>query len=114
MGIEKPYEVESGTLREPPAAPHRIPLDARVRDLVRSSERGVIVAGCALEAPNGDPERVARELRALVTHRLEERRPNIDAHAWARFVEVVRGVARGRRYADYDLSWTLIEAIDGL
>ncbi len=113
MGIEKPFEVETGRLRDPPPAPRRVPIEERVRTLVQPVKDGVLVAGHLLQTA-GDPERAARDLRGLLTHRLEERRPNVDAHAWARFVEVVHGVVRDRRYADYDLSWTLLEAVDGL
>lgn len=113
MGIEKPYEVETGRLREPPRPPHRVPIEERVRTLIQPAEDGVRIAGHLLQT-TGDPERAARDLGALLTHRLEERRPNVDAHAWARFVEVVHGVVRDRRCADYDLSFTLLEAIDGL
>src|SRR5690606_38745493 len=116
MGIEKPYEVEIGELREPPGggAPKRVSLADRARELIRPSPHGVVVAGVVLETTRADPARAADELPAPVVHRFEERRPNADDHAWRRFVDVVHGIARDRRYADYDLAWELIEAIDGL
>src|SRR5690606_5216549 len=86
MGVEKPYEVETGALRDPPRPRERIPVEARVRDLIRPTEDGVVIAGIELVASSGDPERSARELRSLLTHRLEERRPNADSATWARFV----------------------------
>ncbi len=114
MGVEKPYEVETGALRAPPRPGERVPIEERLRLLIRASSDRVVIAGLALEPTRADADRAARELRALLTHRFEERRPNADAHTWERFVAIVRGVVRGRRYLDYDLTYELIEAIDGL
>ncbi|HJL14429.1 MAG TPA: hypothetical protein RMH99_02165 [Sandaracinaceae bacterium LLY-WYZ-13_1] len=115
MGIEKPYVFERHDLGAPPGRPRPVDVEARVRDLVQPASEGVAVAGHPLRVPfDLRHEAAADDLRALITTRFRERRPNADDTTWEHFATQVEGLARHAAMADNELKHAITLTIDAL
>ncbi len=116
MGIEKPYEVERHSLGPTPL-PHA-PFDLRghVEALITPGpDRTIRIAGHALRAtPHRGGTVTVEELRALLHHRLLDRRPDADALTWEWLASILHGELRDDPSDGDELRRILVRAVDAL